>query len=343
MGGDEARRRKGSLRLRLAVLLVFSAGVLRAQQQEGNIAGQIRLVDGSFPSEQIRVTLEARGGVADVTYTDFEGRFGFSNLLPNAYWVIVETEGYQPVRLQVVVNPTTIQTNIVHVVLRPKPEKARDAPDGVAGTNPDIVDVAELEKKFPPSVIKEYEAGKKAEQHGDLETATTHYLAAIREAPDFYPAHNNLGVRHLRKGELKAAEFEFRRVIELNSNGAQAYFNLGNVLYITKQHEEAKQMLEAGLRLAPTSAMGHYLNGSVLARLGESNAAEEQLKTARELNPKMPQVPITLATLYLQTGREQEAAAMFETFLKEFPKDPMVPKVRAALAKMMQPPTPSNP
>jgi len=341
MGDDEARRRKGSYSLGVAIFLLLSAGVLQAQEQLGNIAGQIRVVDGSFPSEQIRVTLEARGGVADVTYADFEGRFGFRNLLPNAYWVIVEAEGYQPVRLQVVVNPTTLQTNMVHVVLRPKPdEKPRGAPDGLAGTNPDIVDVAELKKKFPPAVIKEYEAGKKAEQHGDLETATTHYLAAIREAPDFYPAHNNLGVRHLRKGELKAAELEFRRVIELNSNGAQAYFNLGNVLYITKQHEEAKQTLEAGLRLAPSSAMGHYLNGSVLARLGEFKGAEEQLKTARELDPKIPQVPITLATLYLQTGREQEAAAMFQAFLKEFPKDPMVPKVRAALAKMTQSSTP---
>jgi Flp pilus assembly protein TadD len=329
--------------LRLAFLLTLSCGVLGAQQQPGSIMGQIRLQDGTFPTERLQVNLEAHGSVAGITFSDYEGKFVFGDLGSNLYNVVIEIEGYQPVRLQVNVNPTVTQVNMVHVVLRPKPEKARDAPDGVAGTNPDIVDVAELKKKFPPGVIKEYEAGRKAEQHGDLETATAHYLTAIRDAPDFYPAHNNLGVRHLRKGELKAAEFEFRRVIELNANGAQAYFNLGNVLYITKQHEEAKQMLEAGLRLAPTSAMGHYLDGSVLARLGESKAAEEQLKTARELDPKMPQVPITLATLYLQTGREQEAAAMFETFLKEFPKDPMVPKVRAALAKMTQPPTPSNP
>lgn len=343
MGESLARSVRVRSVLRLAFLVTLSCGVLRAQQQSGNITGQIRLQDGTFPTERLQVNLEAHGSVAGITFSDYEGKFVFGDLGSNLYNVVIESEGYQPVRLQVEVNPTITQVNVVHVVLRPKPEKATGAPDGVAGTNPDIVDVAELKKKFPPSVIKEYEAGKKAERHGDLETATTHYLTAIREAPDFYPAHNDLGVRHLRKGELKAAEFEFRRVIELNANGAQAYFNLGNVLYITKQHEEAKQMLEAGLRLAPTSAMGHYLDGSVLARLGESKAAEEQLKTARELDPKMPQVPITLATLYLQTGREQEAAAMFEAFLKAFPKDPMVPKVRAALAKMTQPPTPSNP
>jgi Flp pilus assembly protein TadD len=341
MGDDEARRRKGSFSLRMAVLLLLSTGAMHGQEQQGNIAGQIRVVDGSFPSEQIRVTLEARGGIADVAYADFEGRFGFNYLLPNAYWVVIETEGYQPVHLQVVVNPSTAQTNFVHVVLRPKSEeKSRGAPDGLAGTNPDIVDVAELKKKFPPGVIKEFEAGMKAEQHGDMNTAVVHYQAAIQQAPDFYPAHNSLGIRNLQKGEFKVAEQEFRRVLELNANSAQAYINLGNVLYVTRRNEEAKQALEAGLHLFPSSAMGHYLNGSVLARLGESKAAEEHLKAARELDPKMPQVPITLATLYLQTGREREATAMFETFLKEFPKDPMVPKVRAALAKIAQPSAP---
>src|SRR6267378_1487645 len=294
MGKGEASSGRNPFGLRLLILLLL-AGTLHAQEPQGNIAGLVRLQDGSFPTERLRVTLESHGSVVDITFSDLEGRFSFNSLLPNAYSVVIEMEGYEPVHLTVVVNPATSQTNIIRVILRANSSgRPRGAPEGPTGASPDIVDVSELKKKFPPGVIKEFEAGNKAEQHGDLETATIHYLAAIREAPDFYPAHNNLGVRHLRKGELKAAEFEFRRVIELNSNGAQAYFNLGNVLYITKQHEEAKQTLEAGLRLAPSSAMGHYLNGSVLARLGESKAAEEQLKAAGELDPKMPQVPLTL-------------------------------------------------
>jgi tetratricopeptide (TPR) repeat protein len=216
-------------------------------------------------------------------------------------------------------------------------------PDGPPGTNADIVDVAELKKKFPPGVIKEFEAGKKAEQRGEMDAAVRLYEAALQAAPDFYPALNSLGVRHLQKGEVKAAETEFRRVIELNQNGAQAYFNLGNVLYMAQRNEEARQTLEAGLRLAPSSAMGHYLSGSVLARLGDFKAAEEHLKTARALDSRMPQVTISLATLYLQSGRKHEAEAMFDAFLKQFPKDPMAPKVRAALAKMRQSSPPEIP
>jgi Flp pilus assembly protein TadD len=319
-------------------LTLLGGGTVRAQQSVGNIVGQIRLVDGGFPNEQLRVSLGAHGMVVNVTYCDSEGRFGFNDLPANAYEVDIDTEEYQPVRQGVVVNPTNIQTYMVHVVLRPKSgEKSRGVPDETASGNRDIIDVTELANKFPAAVIKEFEAGKKAEQHGEMNAAVVHYQAAIQLAPDFYPAHNSLGVRHLQKGDFKSAEKEFRRVLELSANSAQAYINLGNVLYLTLRNEEAKQALEAGLQVFPSSAMGHYLEGSVLARLGDSKAAEEQLKTARELDPKMPQVPIALATLYLQTGREHEAAAMFELFLKQFPKDPMVPKVRAALNKMAQP------
>jgi tetratricopeptide (TPR) repeat protein len=335
MGEDGARSRWVSPALRLLLLSFSIATTLYAQQQQGNIAGEIRLVDGTFPSERIRVTLEAHGIVGGDSYCDAEGRFGFADLLPNVYTVVIEAERYQPVRRVVIVNPSTAQTNIVHVVLRPKPaEKPRDTPEGPTGSNADIVGVAQLKQKFSPTVIKEFEDGRKEEQRGEMDAAVRHYEAALREAPDFYPALNNLGIRHLQKGDVKAAEAEFRRVIDLNQNGAQAYFNLGNVLYMMKRNEEAKHTLEAGLRLAPTSAMGHYLNGSVLARLGDFKAAEEQLKTARELDPKMPQAPISLATLYLQSGREREAAEMFKAFLKQFPNDPMAPKVRDAVNKL---------
>jgi len=84
--------------LRLCFLLFASAGGAFAQQQEGNIVGEIRLVDGLFPSEWIQVTLEAHGSVVGVTYGDSEGRFSFNGLLPNAYSVVIEAEGYQPIQ-----------------------------------------------------------------------------------------------------------------------------------------------------------------------------------------------------------------------------------------------------
>ncbi len=307
---------------------------LRAQEL-GNVVGQIRLQDGGFPAERIMVTLEGRGAIINGNYCDDEGRFGFYGLVANPYYVVVEVEGYEPIREKTVLVPTISQTNIVHIVLRPlRNFEGRASPGSGSLSNPNFVDVSELAKKFPPTVLKEFEAGMKSEQRGEMDAAIRHYQVAIQQAPDFYPAHNNLGIRQLQKGNMKEAEEEFRRVLELNPNSPQACFNLGNVLYLTRRYDEAKRMLEDGLRREPTSAMGYYLLGSVLVRLGDMNGAEERFKVAREFDPKMSQVPIALATLYLQTGRQREASEMFESFLRQFPKDPMVPKVRDALSKL---------
>jgi Carboxypeptidase regulatory-like domain len=146
------------------VLLLLSGWALPAQEQEGNITGEIRLVDGSFPNSQVQVSLEAHGSVADVTYSDSEGRFSFNHVLPNAYSVVINAQGYLPFREAVMVNPTVMQTNYVHVVLRADPRAAAPAaPNAGTGENADVVSVADLLAKYPPEVKTEYVAGQKAE------------------------------------------------------------------------------------------------------------------------------------------------------------------------------------
>src|SRR5260370_3759723 len=145
-GGTGARRM--SCALRLFVLLLVTAGALHGQVQIGSIAGHIQLQNGSSPTERLRVNREAHGSIAGVTYCDYEGHFAFSDLAANLYNLVIESDDYQPVRLQVNVNPSILQMNFVHVVMRPKPEeRSRGAPDGPVGTNSDVVDVAELKKK----------------------------------------------------------------------------------------------------------------------------------------------------------------------------------------------------
>ncbi|HUL14548.1 MAG TPA: tetratricopeptide repeat protein [Terriglobales bacterium] len=320
-----------------AVFLTFFSAVLSAQEVEGNITGEIRLVDGSFPRQQIQVSLDVHGSIADVKYCDSEGRFSFNHLLPNAYVVVINTEGYLPFREDVIVNPTVMGTNYVHVVLRADPNtSAPDGPRRLTGANSDTVSVVDLEAKYPPQVKAEFDAGQKAEAKGDTTAAIEHYRAALKLAPDFYQAHNNLGGLYIKKGELIPAEKELRRALELNPKSAQADFNLGNVLYLTGRDAEAKTALEDGLTHSPASAMGRYFLGCVLTRMKEFGPAEDQLKSARELDPTMSQVQIALAMLFLQTGRRSDALGTFEQFLRQFPNDPLAPKVRDAVKKLSQ-------
>jgi tetratricopeptide (TPR) repeat protein len=325
----------------LGFALLVAAGTVPAQVQEGNILGEVRLADRSMPDERLQVSLLLHGAMTNMTYCDAEGGFSFHNLPPGPYTVVIEARGFAPLREAVNVDPAISSTNFVRLVLHPAAnERTNRAPEGPPGANRDLVDVRDFAKKFPPGVLKEFDAGRKADDRGDAAAAMAHYEAVLRLEPGFYPAHNNLGILYMKKGELGVAEREFRQVIEQDHNNAQAYFNLGNVLYITRRNEEAKQTIEEGLRREPGSAKGHYFMGSVLVRMGELAAGEEQLKKARELDPRMPQVLIALATLYLQTGRDGEAIAMFDSFLRQFPNDPMAPKVRAAISKINHSPPP---
>jgi len=100
-------------RILFAVGFVLVASLLWSSelrgQDLGNISGQIRLPGGGFPSERILVTLQGRGAIINSSYCDNEGRFGFSGLVANPYYVVIETEGYQPVGLN---DPRRIEETI---------------------------------------------------------------------------------------------------------------------------------------------------------------------------------------------------------------------------------------
>src|SRR6267143_2991128 len=115
MGRNAERSSQKSCGLTLVILLLLSAATLQAQEPEGNIAGQIRLLDGSFPNGRLQVTLEGHGAVVGVTYCDSEGRFSFNDLLPNAYSVLIKGYGYQGLRESISVNHAHTHTYIVHI------------------------------------------------------------------------------------------------------------------------------------------------------------------------------------------------------------------------------------
>src|ERR1700677_387278 len=191
------------LHLPLFPLIFFS--VLAFPQDNGRVIGQIRVVRGDFPSHAIMVELQLHGATVSSMYTDGEGRFGFYELQSNLYHVVVNDEDYYPVDEQVNLNLMESQFAMAQIQLRPREKKNADPLDKqAAGSNPYIVDPAE------------YDKGLESEKKGKQDAALEHYETALKLAPDYYPAHNNLGVLYLGNSDFKSAADQFREAVRLD-------------------------------------------------------------------------------------------------------------------------------
>jgi tetratricopeptide (TPR) repeat protein len=325
--------RRLHLPILFALALLFSGSA--CAQSVGRVVGQISVVRGGSPPHAIMIELQFRGATMKSGYSDSQGRFGFYELPSNLYHVIVNDEDYYAVDQEVNLNLAESAYAMVQVQLRPREKKNADPLERqVAGSNPYIVDPADYNKRFPKKAVKEYDKGLEAEKHGKKDVALEHYEAALKVAPDYYPAHNNLGTLFLGKSDFKSAEEQFQEAARLDPSEAQAYFNLSNVLMLTRRFTEAEITLIQGLQRRPDSAFGNFLQGCLYGQTGMLAEAERSLQNALRLDPKMSQAHLQLVNLYLQQNRRQDAIAQLQAFLLDFPDAPAAPKAKEILHKL---------
>jgi Flp pilus assembly protein TadD len=293
-----------------------------AQQQLGTVVGEVRVQNGDFPPQRVLVSLIIRNATMESVYTDGEGKFGFFSLPVNLYFVDINDDNYLPVHQRAELNPVTL-TAVLRIILVPKPTK-QDAQQEtpVSGGNPNVLDAREYSAHFPKKAVKEFQKGVEADAAGKTEDAIRHYQKAIEIAPDFYPAHNNLGTDEMKQNDLKVARGEFEKAIQLNQSDAAGYFNLANVYMLMDQLGDAQRYLDEGMRRQPDSALGRFLSGSLHLRRGLLREAELELRQAVELSPTMVQARLQLVNTLLKEGKKNEARQQLQEFLGAFPASP---------------------
>jgi Tfp pilus assembly protein PilF len=321
----------------LPFILLLPRALFSQMQLEGELGGRIRTANGDPLPRPIMVDLRLHGAIINSVYADGDGRFSFGNLDAGTYHVLVNDEAYYPVDEVVNLRPES-PYGVVQIVLRPREDRRKDDLIGARalGGNPYLVDPADYNKRFPSKAIKEYERGVGEERKGKRDEAIVHYLDALKIAPDYYPAHNNLGSLYLGKSDFKGAEEHFREAVRLDQNDAQAYFNLSNVLMLTEHLPEAQTTLATGLQRRPDSAFGNFLQGCLYVRTGKLAEAESSLQNALRLDAKMQQAYLQLVNVYLRQSRREDAIAQLQAFLKGFPTAPAAPKAQEMLTKLQK-------
>ena len=308
---------------------------LLAQQQLGRIIGQIRVSRGDFPPHPILVELQLRGSTVNSVYTDDQGRFGFYNLEGNPYHVLAKDDAYYPVVELAIVNPLTSPMVMLQIHLEPRPDaKQEPLQNRVKDSNPYMVDLAEYSHRFPKKAVKEFDKALEADRQGKRDEAIRHYHNALRTAPDFYPARNNLGSDYLSKSDFAGARKEFEQVIQLNQSDATAYFNLSHACMLMGETSSAQEFLGEGLRRDPNSALGHFILGSLNFKAGKYPEAERALRHAIQLSPVMAQPRLQLVNLFLQQGRKADAVAELHDFVSTFPDSSFAAKAKQMLQQL---------
>lgn len=330
----------GVVSLAACALVLGFAPLLLAQSETGVIHG--RVTDTRGQAQRVHVQLLAAGDIpAGDRYAGNEGEYVFETLPSGEYWVVIEAEGFRPVRRPVSLDirlNANVQVNLI--LERIEGTAATPSPVVSGSASSHMVDAHKLPTPVNAQALREYNKGRSDERKGNLEGAADHYRKALRIELNYYPALNNLGALYERERRHAQAEEVLNLAILTNPDDGQAYINLGHSLYEEGRYPEASVRLEEGLKRSPNSATGRFFLGSAQLKLGDIAAAEANLKRASALDPQgLPAAHLQLANVYLKTRDLRQAAAELQTYLKANPSDPQAPAIRGLLASV----TASNP
>ena len=242
------------------------------------------------------VTLQLRGAAIATTYTDGEGRFSFNSVAGSLYHVVINDERYMPVDVEVFVRPDVLSMNMLQLTLVVRGSKPTQ---GTTGSDGYVVSAADLAKTYPKKAVKEFRHGLKLESEGKPEEAIQHYQKAIKEAPDFAVAHNNLGSVYLSKSQFPEARRSSRKAFGLAPSDSKGYFNMGQSDATARarwrKHDDIFKTVREDDLIPPLVCL---CRGAGL-EAGKLPEAERALRRALEWNPKMTQPRLELVAIYL--------------------------------------------
>jgi len=160
------------------------------------------------------------------------------------------------------------------------------------------------------SYMIHYQRGSMLLEHNKPDQALAELQAAIRQRPDYLPAHFELAHAYFNKSDFAQAETELKRILQLAPHNQAALYELGGVYLNQGQIQLAKDAFGQLLALDQNSAEAHLGLGGALAAEQNHQAAVEEFKRAAQLDPKS-YVYYRLGLSEVQLKNYDEAIAAF--------------------------------
>jgi tetratricopeptide (TPR) repeat protein len=160
---------------------------------------------------------------------------------------------------------------------------------------------------------------REAIEQRDWDRAKQEYLKALGLKSDAPDVHYGLATVYFQLGENTSAAHHFREVTRLDPRRAGAYVNLGAVLNLLTQFDEAITILRKGIGLDPKRTEGYYNLGLVHKRKGQLDLAIQAFREAIRINPRLGDAHLKLAIIYAEKRQHRQAIAHYEHALQVRP------------------------
>src|SRR5262249_34617832 len=166
---------------------------------------------------------------------------------------------------------------------------------------------------MPAENIEELlQQARQAIEERDWDKAKQIYLQALGFKSDLPDIHYGLATVYFQLRELTSAAHHFKEVTRLDPLRAGAYVNLGAVLNLLNQHDEAISALRRGIQIDVNRVVGYYNLGLVHRRKGQLDMAIQAYREAIRLNPRMADAHLNLANVYYDKGMLRQAIQHYE-------------------------------
>ncbi|HLY05047.1 MAG TPA: sulfotransferase [Rhizomicrobium sp.] len=157
---------------------------------------------------------------------------------------------------------------------------------------------------------------------GELEQSEEYARSAVAHMPKNPLAHRTMGIIFLNTGRPAAAEFHFRKIVDLAGEQPRACALMADALKLQGKLDESEAWLGKATALDPTNAEV-WVNW---CRMAEARRrlpdAWEKLRRAEALAPDLAAVCLARAILIAREGRDSEAEQCLADGLVHYPDDP---------------------
>lgn len=179
-----------------------------------------------------------------------------------------------------------------------------------------LVDYQEAIRIAPDYVDALNNLGSVYEKLERFKEALDAFSRTINLKADYGPAHNNLGTSYYRLGRYEEAIVAYKHALELLPGPSTTHNNLGIAYSQMGRYREAVESLLTAIRMRPDSSEMHTTLASVYCKMGRTNEAIKNYRRALDLNPNSAEAYNGLGTAYHKTGRFQDALESFRRALR---------------------------